>query len=382
MPAERFIKPTSRLPELDGIRGVAIFLVLIWHYIALGVAIDPGSRLFRIVFYLRQAWCGVDLFFVLSGFLIGGILIDARNSKRFFETFYIRRVFRILPLYFLVLLTFYLGEYLTQRNLGAAVRYAFDEKGPMWVYWLLVQNIWSSATGQWGSHWLGVTWSLAIEEQFYITLPLLIRFTPKRILPWIISGLVVMAPVLRSLLYYHYQFGQFAGYWLMPCRTDALGLGVLLAILIRSERGWRRFVEFKLFIWGLFAVACAGFVWLDIHGAGVGTESMATYGHSVLAILFASLIAMMLISPRGWICSAMRFRPLCFLGVIAYGVYLLHYPILALVHGLFLGGHPNIQTPISALVTFFAFILVLIVSSLSWKLLEKPLVSFGHRFRY
>ena len=382
MSTNRFINPTARLPELDGIRGLAILLVLIWHYVALGVAIDPGSRLFRVVFYLRQAWCGVDLFFVLSGFLIGGILIDARRSESFFNTFYIRRALRILPLYFLLLVTFSIGDHLTQRGWAASVQYAFDEKGPIWVYWLLVQNIWSAATGQWGCHWLGVTWSLAIEEQFYITLPLLIRFTPARILPWLIVVLVVSAPILRTVLYYHYQFGQFSGYWLMPCRTDALGLGVLLAIAIRSQQGWQKITELKWLVITLFLLSCAGFIWLDINGAGVGTEPMATYGHTVLAVLFASLLAMMLISPGGWISSAMRFKPLCYLGIIAYGVYLLHYPILGLVHGLWLGGHPNIESPTSALATLAAFVIVVVVSGLSWKFLEKPLVSIGHRFRY
>jgi peptidoglycan/LPS O-acetylase OafA/YrhL len=382
MSEARFINPTSRLPELDGIRGVAIGLILIWHYFAIRVPINPDSRLFQFVFYLRQSWCGVDLFFVLSGFLIGGILIDARESKHFFRTFYLRRAFRILPLYFLVLISFSVGAYLTERGWGASVKYAFDQNGPIWSYWFLVQNIWSAATGQWGSHWLGVTWSLAIEEQFYITLPLLVRYTSTRLLPWVVLALVGLAPILRTILYYHYQFGQFSGYWLMPCRTDALGLGVLLAVLIRSAHGWRTLINNKWIVVVSLCASCAGFVWLDIHGCGVGTEPMATYGHSVLAVFFASLIAWMLIVPTGSLCRIMRFKPLGFLGIIAYGVYLLHYPILVLVQGSGLFKPTNADTWDGVLITMLALGLTILFSTLSWTLVEKRLLSVAHRFKY
>jgi len=255
MNTNRFIAPSSRLPELDGIRGIAIILVLIWHYVALGVPIDTGSRLFRIVFYLRQSWCGVDLFFVLSGFLIGGILLDASNSKKLFKTFYIRRALRILPLYFCLLIAFSIGAYLTAHGWGDAAYYGLDEKMPIWVYWLLLQNIWSSLTGEWGCHWLGVTWSLAIEEQFYLTLPLLIRYTPRRILVWIIGALIIAAPILRTILFYNYQFGSFAGYWLMPCRTDALGLGVMLAIVTRHKNGSAMLIKYRRLIQAAFLLS-------------------------------------------------------------------------------------------------------------------------------
>src|SRR5271163_530813 len=102
------IESTRRIPQLDGIRGTAILLVIIWHFVVVPVTQAPHQgEIGRIVAHIGLlTWSGVDLFFVLSGFLIGGILIDARDSPNYFSTFYVRRVFRILPIYLLVVVAY------------------------------------------------------------------------------------------------------------------------------------------------------------------------------------------------------------------------------------------------------------------------------------
>jgi peptidoglycan/LPS O-acetylase OafA/YrhL len=190
---------TERVRELDGIRGLAIALVLVWHYVHAQLQqVEPGTPLAFFKQAVSFTWSGVDLFFVLSGFLIAGILLDHREAENYFRVFYIRRVCRIFPLYyahfalFVMLLAFGVG-------LAPGLYWLFDTAGlPLWSYATFTQNIVMASRVVMGSDWLAVTWSLAIEEQFYLVLPFIIRFTPPRALPWILGGLLLMAPVLRA----------------------------------------------------------------------------------------------------------------------------------------------------------------------------------------
>lgn len=159
----------KRIRELDGLRGIAILLVVGFHYFTCQVLPDdplPFRFLGRAFF---QGWNGVDLFFVLSGFLIVGILLDARGSRNFFRVFYTRRACRILPLYYLIVILFVLlGVTGLVKN-----DWLFTGGLPLWSYLTLTQNYLMHAQG-FGPNWLGVTWSLAIEEQFYLVIPLLV----------------------------------------------------------------------------------------------------------------------------------------------------------------------------------------------------------------
>jgi peptidoglycan/LPS O-acetylase OafA/YrhL len=137
--------------------------------------IEAHSRFATFVIACGQlSWSGVDLFFVLSGFLIGGILLDARSSPRYFQTFYLRRAYRILPLYFLVIGLSLLPHLLAQFSVARAAHTT-----PLPLPWLsyatFTQNFWMAYLGVFGPSGMGITWSLAIEEQFYLSIPLLIR---------------------------------------------------------------------------------------------------------------------------------------------------------------------------------------------------------------
>ena len=147
----------KRIKELDGLRGIAILLVILWHYCA--VQIEPGNSvaLEFLSRLLSTTWSGVDLFFVLSGFLIVGILVDAKGSPTYFKTFYIRRMCRILPLYYLMVVLFVL---LPKIGLSGN-DWLFARDLPLLSYFTLTQNFFMH-NGGFGSNWLGVTWSLAI----------------------------------------------------------------------------------------------------------------------------------------------------------------------------------------------------------------------------
>ncbi len=157
------VRPDSRIPALDGLRGVASLMVLAYHF-GPHIVRDDRSR-YVFLHRIPPLWFeGVPLFFVLSGFLISGILVDARSSPRYFQTFYARRLFRIFPLYYLVLLGYGMMIALGQANTNARL---FESPLPLWTYWLYLQNFAMAATNSFGAIWMAGSWSLAVEEQFY-----------------------------------------------------------------------------------------------------------------------------------------------------------------------------------------------------------------------
>jgi peptidoglycan/LPS O-acetylase OafA/YrhL len=178
----------KRIAELDGLRAAAILMVVAWHY--LGRPSGPDSLLWKATHFGSS---GVDLFFVLSGYLITSILIANRTSPRFFSAFYGRRTFRILPIYYLMIAAYVVG-----RSTGFLPA-LFQSSIPAWVYLLGLQNIWMTFGKTWGSEWLVVTWSLAIEEQFYLLWPVVVRVSPAKWLPWILAAVFVTSSLARAI---------------------------------------------------------------------------------------------------------------------------------------------------------------------------------------
>src|ERR1035438_606001 len=224
----------SRIAPLDGIRGIASLMVFFFHVPHL--AATPGSLLSRWQLLSSVGWSGVDLFFVLSGFLITGILLDNCNSERYFGTFYRRRIHRIFPLYYLLLAIYAVC-------LAARVHLfdLFSSAPPVWWYFAGLQNFAMAAAGTYGGVWLAGTWSLAIEEQFYLLLPAAVYYirSPKT-LARIALALIVVAPLLRLLVEAVWPQNAFMEtYLLLPTRIDTISVGVLLACAYRSESAWK-----------------------------------------------------------------------------------------------------------------------------------------------
>jgi peptidoglycan/LPS O-acetylase OafA/YrhL len=233
-PTERVFQPPvaklSRILELDGLRGLAILLVIPCHYIANVPHGEPHTWTSRAGTMLDWGGSGVDLFFVLSGFLIGGILLDSRSSPNYFQTFYARRFFRILPLYYF-LLSLYAILWLAAPDLlrlGA----------PGWIYPLFLQNYFMKmAPAQ--TFWLAPMWSLAVEEQFYMIAPPVMRRLSTERIAKLMLAVVLIAFLIRvtAVLGFgdrlHDHWGLRFAYFGTPGRADDLALGVLAAI------GWR-----------------------------------------------------------------------------------------------------------------------------------------------
>src|SRR5690242_13003150 len=167
--------PPARIPQLDGLRGMAVALVILYHYFSLDLQLTAGRLSGLLKSPFRMGWCGVDLFFVLSGFLIGGILLDARGSKGYFKTFYLRRFHRIFPLYYLWIASYVLIAFTFLPYLRGALRVEPEKWTMVPTYLFFVQNLVKKEFTWFASAWLSPLWSLAVEEQFYLVMPLLVR---------------------------------------------------------------------------------------------------------------------------------------------------------------------------------------------------------------
>jgi peptidoglycan/LPS O-acetylase OafA/YrhL len=173
-------------------------MVLVWHFV--GAMIDPqlGSWT-KIVYHLTiLGRTGVDLFFVLSGFLITGIILDRKKSARpFLVSFYARRLLRIAPSYLLLVLVFWSVVSQGVRN------DAFNADTPLWHHLTFTQNWWMAAQDKWGPGAISVTWSVAIEEQFYIAFPVLVILTPHKRLPLLLTLIAGFSIASRAFAYFY-----------------------------------------------------------------------------------------------------------------------------------------------------------------------------------
>jgi peptidoglycan/LPS O-acetylase OafA/YrhL len=372
-----------RIPELDGLRGIAILLVVIWHYAVIQIKAEPYSIAHYFQRALGLSWSGVDLFFVLSGFLIGGILIDNRETSNYFKVFFIHRVCRIFPLYFLCLSMFFVLTYaLPDLVRTSPFDWLFGKPLPLWSYLTFTQNFTMVHERSFGAGWLGVTWSLAVEEQFYLVLPLMIYIVPTRKLPWVLLFFVLLAPVLRTIIFYNHPRPSFPTFMLMPCRADSLLIGVLCAYITRQANLIRFVKEHLALLYILCVILLLGVAALTVADQNVGSWAMTTYGYSIFACLYACVLLIAITEKRGIVSGITRFKALRSLGIIAFGVYLWHQVISGIIHALFLRQAPQMHNWLEGSISIIAILLTLIVAQVSWSFVEKPFVSMGHSIRW
>jgi peptidoglycan/LPS O-acetylase OafA/YrhL len=371
-----------RIPALDGLRGLAIFMVVFHHYAYFKSGQGWPAKVINAIFPLT--WTGVDLFFVLSGFLIGGILMEQRGKENYFRTFYIRRICRIFPLYFFWLALFFALTWLLlpfQPRVWYGWLFARDfSKVPWWSYPLFLQNIFFAKTFLAGSYWMIVTWSLAVEEQFYLFLPFLIWLLPARKLPYALVPLILFAPAFRLFLYlYHTEIYPLV---LLSCHLDTLLTGVLCAYWMRHERTLRWLEDNQDRLYLVLGILLLGVVYLTAKASSPYSFEMVFLGYTWMAFFYGCLLLITVTAKKGFIIRFMNFPPLRHLGIIAYGVYLMHVAINILMHGLILGKDMSITTPWDGIVTMTAFLTTLFLATLSWRFFEKPIISWGHSFSY
>jgi peptidoglycan/LPS O-acetylase OafA/YrhL len=374
--------PTSpqpaRIRELDGIRGLAILLVLVCHYSAI-VNVPSIPLIGTVCRLLDFSWSGVDLFFVLSGFLIGGILLDAKTSANYYRTFYARRAHRILPLYWLWTGLFFLGVWFASGSTKYEYTEIFNNRIPYWTYPLFLQNFFQAGLRTFGCFWMSITWSLAVEEQFYLLFPSIVRRLDRRGLFVFLCVCIGMAPLCRLALQ-SLGYSIHGPFMLLPCRADSLALGVLVAMAKRDKNVWAKVVEHpgvQRFSMGFLLLGVALLVrW---HPRAI----LNSVGFTLLALIYTCLLVVVL-SDHSKICRWVFGRTfLPKLGTLTYGVYLFHYGLLHLAHVWILGSTAVIKDWPTLALSAATLALTLLLAEWSWRYFEGPLVQRGQRlYRY
>lgn len=372
------MKSDTRVRELDGLRGIACLLVVLWHCV---IGASPpfrefiGPTLSAAAILLMVG--GVDLFFVLSGFLIGGILLDHRSAENFFSAFWRRRAGRILPVYVLLLAT-YVAALSLRPHLDAPWLddFLLLKPLPLWTYLTFTQNFAMTIAADPGALWVAITWSLAIEEQFYVVFPGLVRLMSRRALIFLALGCVVAAPIFR-ILSARAGGGFYALYFPTPGRLDALMCGVLVACIVRSDTALSMARRLRPILDALAVAVLAALIDGHIVAAIPGA------GFSLMAVMFSYAILRIFIADeksryRALLCT----RPLVAVGLISYALYMYHQAVNGLVHGLLFGG----TTIILTYRQFAAALLVLAISvtlaALSTRYFERPFRDWAKRKPY
>ena len=370
--------PSDHRPALDGVRGIAILTVFLFDCLKM-----PAGGVLN--FVLRKAstsgWVGVDLFFVLSGFLITGILIDSRGKPGYLRSFFARRSLRIFPLYFLALaVTFIAVPQLANFWSPArpvAQRVSELAHDQFW-FWTYLQN-WRFA---FEGHWPAVTylnhfWSLAVEEQFYLVWPFVVGYMSTRSLGKVCWGGIGLALALRIGL----SIGgahTIALYVTTVTRMDSLCLGAVFAMGLRSPVWYPRLTRWAWPLMSLLAVVIVGVdaVWPLLQTEQVGSQ---TIGHTLLGLLFGCFVfSAAAVSPQHWFARALSQRWLTLPGQFSYAMYVIHRPIYKLVLKLEWSFLPESVQPVAILAA--TLLATLGAAALSWRFFEKPFLSLKALF--
>ena len=348
--ADPFFSGRKHFPELDGLRGVAILLVMASHYSWLVVAPDRILAIARAI--ASQGWIGVNLFFALSGFLITGILLDSKGRPRYLLTFYARRVLRIFPLFYGVLIAALAAVLLVKLAIPRFYASDRDAHGLyaampwLWTYTVNIGMAWWHV-----NPWLlGHFWSLAVEEQFYLFWPLVVLVSSRRRLFFLCMWLAVAALACR-LVITGLGFPYGVNYLFTPCQIDPIALGAAAAIVYRKRElaplvGGRIALAARVLlsigllllllgpVSGLFSLAVSREIINYGNGAAVGALTVGEnpwfldIAGTGIAVACAFLVLHLALPGRDLLSRLFGFRPLRILGGYAYGLYVFHFPVL------------------------------------------------------
>lgn len=362
----------NRQPALDGLRGVAILWVLAYHLFALPARTASLHALPWLQSLAAQGWMGVNLFFVLSGYLITRGLADQPRDRYYFGIFALRRVFRIVPAYALVLLLFPVARALWPPSFPGAAA-VFNPAIPLWSYAAFLQNLYMVPTGSLGNDWLRVLWSLAVEVQFYALICVVVFLVPRRRLAVALLALAAVSVAFRYFSYFRLTDPDLAIVVLLPCRLDSFVLGGLLALAPDARLSGMRTAAGAALLAGSVA-------FLHSYSAGAfGSRTVYLLPLYYLVISLGCAGALDLcVRPVGPVAWLMESDVLVEAGELSYFVYLFHMPVALCLFHFVLGTSPALGTlPLSvAMVGSAAAVFVL--AEVSYKYMEDPLIRLSH----
>lgn len=383
----------SRIPELDGLRGIAIGLVLLYHFFDFhpGPNHHPIGIARNVFVYFERlndlGWTGVDLFFILSGFLIGGILLDNCASPRYFKAFYLRRFFRIIPIYYVLIVSYFAviavsGNFLTAQFGDRSITRHYQ----IFSLFLFLQNYWFFRYPPIAVVWFGPTWSLAVEEQFYLVAPLIMRLLSKRVLYVLLGATVCLAPLLRIWVHYnlHAQgsLQLILSYTMAPCRADALAIGIFAALLWRNTTFRQWLVHYSVFLYLFGGVLLAGVLILGKWFPDADSLPMQAVGYTWMDMFYCLILLLVLEKTASPLASFTRMAWLRQLGRVSYCLYLIH-PGVGFICERVLAAKLEQANPWHGIArNTVAMFLSYAIARLSWTYLEYPLLQKGHALKY
>ncbi len=355
----------ERIESLDGLRGVAILLVLFFHlfyYL-------PGSD---------YGWAGVDLFFVLSGFLITGILLDTINHPHYWKYFYARRFLRIFPLYYISLILVIFTAYLLKSYYAPDQLHFHQLWEHQWWLWLYIYNWWEYINEMFlPARYVSHFWSLAVEEQFYLLWPLLVYVFRGKKLFYLIILLLLAAPVIRYLMFYLGSDSTYPQVYVATfTRIDSLAVGALISYAYRNPSMMSFLYGIKewMFFISLAVILYSG-VLDTFRSSG---EGFIKFGYTANAMMFGAFVLIALDSSH-WLSRALNNRLLKFFGKYSYAMYIFHWPLFHFLFSNIVTSF-NIRNPLIA--SMAVLLITILISIISWFLLEKPMNQFKRNFSY
>ncbi len=377
---------SRHIPALDGLRGLAILLVLFYHFTVIK-PLGPSEELFKRLSELGTY--GVDLFFVLSGFLVTGILLRTKDRPRFFKNFYMRRVLRIFPLFYLVVLAAFvlIPQLLSLLPKDQQIRVPLHGDTRDWAWYLFfASNFLVALRGKFSNDILDVSWSLAIEEQFYLIWPWIIATLSRNALKKILLGVIAGTLFLRGLLWFS-GATTLQIYVLTFTRMDSIAFGALLALDWQEDsQGITDSGKNKrpVFLLGISVVT----FFLAFKGGYFAVQGapMNTFMYTLVAFFFMQLLAWVLRAPEN---SAVQFlfsnRLMRLMGKYSYAIYLFHVPVRSFMRDVFFGDMQFRHwagNPYWGQTVFYAAALTVcvILAHLSWNLYEKKFLALKRHF--
>lgn len=345
----------SYYPALDGLRGLAILLVVIYHN-------------FGFIDYFFFGWLGVDLFFVLSGFLITDILLKTRNDPYYLKNFYGRRILRIFPLYYLILIIFLI---IMPALNPSFLKLDYYVNHQFWL-WFYLQN-WLYIFHPSPTNFLDHLWSLAVEEQFYLIWPFVLLVIKKEKTLFIFMLALLLAVVSFRVIIWFYNVRQLAYFNLYTfTRIDGICIGSMLALLRQFNSEFLK--KYTSVI--VFALAGLNFLFYFINKEfGFTFPFKAMIGYTTFAVLFGILVNEVVDNKHKIVSAIFENRLLKFFGRISYGLYIFHWPVYLIFKGHFSISNNLIQSAIPT-------IIAIIISVISYEFFEKKFLSLKKNFKY